>query len=94
MPGKKDRYYRIRNGKIYARVTFTDAAGRRRDVDETGREQDSRPRTLDADVHRVPESRLVYYRCQPNDIQRARGKVRRRAGCSLRSTRATHESAG
>ena len=28
----QDKYYRIRDGKIYARVTFTDATGKRRDI--------------------------------------------------------------
>ncbi|MFN7947025.1 MAG: site-specific integrase [Blastocatellia bacterium] len=32
MAGNREKHYRIRNGKIYARVTFTDASGKRRDV--------------------------------------------------------------
>ncbi len=32
MAGKRDRYYRIRNGKVYARITFTDETGKRRDL--------------------------------------------------------------
>ncbi|MBX3278837.1 MAG: tyrosine-type recombinase/integrase [Acidobacteria bacterium] len=33
MAGKqRDRHYRIRHGKIYARITFTDASGKRRDL--------------------------------------------------------------
>ncbi|MBK8315028.1 MAG: hypothetical protein IPL01_13875 [Acidobacteria bacterium] len=62
MPGKKDRYYRIRNGKIYARVTFTDAAGRRRDVMKLA-ESKTHARELSTQMYIEFQSpRLVYYR--------------------------------
>lgn len=32
MSTKREKHYRIRKGKIYARITFTDASGKRRDV--------------------------------------------------------------
>jgi len=32
MAAKREKHYRIRNGKVYARITYVDAAGRRRDV--------------------------------------------------------------
>jgi len=32
MSAKREKHYRIRNGKVYARITYTDAAGKRRDL--------------------------------------------------------------
>src|SRR5262245_35663411 len=29
---KREKHYRVRNGKVYARVTYIDASGKRRDV--------------------------------------------------------------
>lgn len=32
MNTKREKHYRIRNGKVYARITYTDASGKRRDL--------------------------------------------------------------
>ena len=32
MVNKREKHYRIRDGKIYARITFTDSTGKRRDL--------------------------------------------------------------
>src|SRR5262249_44869901 len=32
MATKREKHYRVRNGKVYARITFVDEGGKRRDV--------------------------------------------------------------
>jgi integrase len=51
MVNKREKHYRIRKGKIYARVTFTDPSGRRRDIMRVA-ESKSQARELAAQILR------------------------------------------